>query len=106
MTRFRRWKSTDNNNINMFMSLENACTFLLAKEKIWKRIFNTNNELSQNPTEKQIMPFKTTVNWLFNDICYLVMGCFDWKIGVFQQTVVKSLLYPLLAHFLRERLAN
>ena len=30
------------------------------------------------------------VNWLFNDIrrC-LVIGCFDWKIGVFQQTVVR-----------------
>ena len=26
--------------------------------------------------------------------CYLVIGCFDWKIGVFQQTVVRSLLYP------------
>ena len=27
---------------------------------------------------KQIMPFKTTVNWLFNDdVCYLVIGCFD-----------------------------
>ena len=35
------------------------------------------------------MPFKTTVNWLFNDIwCYLVTGCFGLKINVFQQTVV------------------
>ena len=34
------------------------------------------------------MLFKTTVNCLSNDIwCYLVIGCFDWKIGVFQQTV-------------------
>ena len=49
----------------------------------------------QNRTEKQTMPFKTTVNWLFNDIwCYLVIGYFDWKIGVSQQTVVRSLLYP------------
>ena len=31
-------------------------------------MFNTNSELSQNHTEKQIMLFKTTVNWLFNDI--------------------------------------
>ena len=84
-----------NDNINIFKSLENPCTFLLAKEKTWKRIFNTNRELSQNCTEKQITPFKTTVNWLINDIwCYLVMGCFDWKISVFQQTVVKGLLYP------------
>ena len=70
--------------------MENPCTFLLAKEKTWKRIFNINSQLSQNRREKQIMPFKTTVNWLFNDIyCYLVISCFDWKIGVFQQTVVR-----------------
>ena len=25
-------------------------------------------KLSQNRTEKQIIPFKTTLNWLFNDI--------------------------------------
>ena len=36
------------------------------------------------------MPFKTTVNWLFNDniLCYFVIGCFDRKIVVFQQTFV------------------
>ena len=48
-TRFCRavlWKSTDNNDINILLSLENPCTFLLAKEKISKRIFNTNSELS------------------------------------------------------------
>ena len=30
----------------------------------------------------------------YNGNIVLVMGCFDWKIGVFQQTVVMSLLYP------------
>ena len=30
--------------------------------------------LSQNRTEKQIMSSKTTINWLFNDIC---IACFD-----------------------------
>ena len=76
------------------MSLENPCTFLLAKKQTWKRIFNTDSELSQNRTERQIMPLKTTVNWLFNDIwCYLVTGCFDWKISIFKQTVVRGLLY-------------
>ena len=36
------------------------------------------------------MPFKTTANWLFNDMwCYLVIAFFDWKIDVFQQTVVR-----------------
>ena len=44
-------------------------------------------------TEKQIVLFKTTINWLFNDIwCYLVIGSFDWIIGVFKQTVVR--IYP------------
>ena len=60
-TRFFRWKSTNNNNINIFLSLENPCTYLLTKEKTWKRIFNTNGELSQNRTEKnKIMSFKAT----------------------------------------------
>ena len=95
-TRFCRWKSTDNNDINIFLSLENPCTFLLAKEKTWKRIFNTNSELSQNRTEKQIIPFKTTVNWLINDIwCYLVIGCFDREISVFQQTPTKEFIVSL-----------
>ena len=64
--------SPDNNGINIFPSLENPCTFLLAKEKTSKRIFNTNSKLSKNRPEKEIMPFKKTVSWLFNDIsCYL-----------------------------------
>ena len=75
---FCRWKSTDNNYINIFLALENPYTFLLAKEKNWKRIFNTNNELSQNRTIKQIMSSKTTINWLFNHIwCYLFIAFFD-----------------------------
>ena len=56
-TLFCRWKSADNNDFIIFLSLENLCTFLLAKEKTCKSIFNTNGELSQNCTEKQIMPF-------------------------------------------------
>ena len=45
--------------------------------------------------QKNKLCYLTTVNCLFNDIwCYLVIGCFDWKIGVFQQAVVRSLLYP------------
>ena len=67
-TRCCRGKSTDNSNINIFLSLENPCTFLPAKEKTWKRIFNTNRELLQNSTRKQIIPFETTANWLFNNI--------------------------------------
>ena len=44
----------------------------------------------QNRAEKQIKPFKTTVNCVFDYIgCYLVISWFDWKIGVSQQTVVR-----------------
>ena len=44
----------------IFLSLENHCNFLLAKKKnSWKHIFNTNCELSQNRTEKQITPSKS-----------------------------------------------
>ena len=41
-------------------------SFLLANDL--RNVFNTNMELSQNRAEKRIVPFKTTVNWLFNDI--------------------------------------
>ena len=66
-------KNTDNNDINIFLSLEKPCTILLAKVKTWKRIFNTKIELLRNRAEKQNMSSKTTLNWLFN----------NWKIGVF-----------------------
>ena len=51
--------------------------------------FNTNSELSQNCIEQQIMPSKTTVNWLLYDLFYLFIPCFDWKTSIFQQTVVR-----------------
>ena len=49
----------------------------------------------QNRTEKQIMPLKTALNWLFNDIwrCLVIIS-FDWKIGLFQQTVIRGILHP------------
>ena len=37
--------------VTISLSLNNLCTFLLAKEKTWKRIFKTNSESSQNHTE-------------------------------------------------------
>ena len=90
-TEFCRKKNTDNNDINIFLSMENPCTFFTSKEKTWKHIFNTNSELSQNCTEKTnyVIPNNSNGIW-----CYLVIGCFDWKIGVFQQKVVRALLYP------------
>ena len=93
--------------INIFLSLKNPCTFLLAKGNTSKCIFNTNSELSQNRTEKQIITFKTTVNWLFNDKwCHLVIGCFGWKIGVFQQIVVRGLFYFKFQNRWRQNLVN
>ena len=47
-----RWKSNDYNDIDIFLSIENPCTFLLVKENTWKIIFNPSSELSQNRTEK------------------------------------------------------
>ena len=44
---FCRWKSNDYNDINIFLTLENLCIILLAKEKTWKRISKTNCELSR-----------------------------------------------------------
>ena len=57
---------------------------------LWKkRSENAISELLQNHTEKQIMPSKTAINWPFDGICYLLIASFNWKIGVFQQTVVR-----------------
>ena len=58
-TRLCRWKSNNYIDINIFHSVENPCTFLLAKGKTWKRIFKTNSKLLQNPTEKQFLPSKS-----------------------------------------------
>ena len=74
----------------IFLSLKNALPFCLQEKRSEKSIFNTKSELLQNRTDKQIMPLKTTVNWLFNAICYLAISCFDWKFDVFQQTVVRA----------------
>ena len=67
--------STYKNNINIFLPPENPCTSLLRK-KGRETHFDTNSELSQYRTEKQIMSSKTTINKLFNDICYLFITCF------------------------------
>ena len=62
--------------------------FVCEKKKPENAFLTLNSELLQNHTEKQIMPPKITINWLFNDICYLFIAFFDCRIGVFQQTVV------------------
>ena len=94
-TQFFRWKGNDYNNIDIFLSLENPCTFLLAKEKTWKTIFNTNSELLQNRTERINVLFKTIVNWLFNGYMTLFSHCLFWlKNWHFSINSCKSLLFP------------
>ena len=39
--------------------------------------------------QKNIMSSETSINWLFNEVYYLVIACFDLKIRVFQQKVVR-----------------
>ena len=100
---------------NTFLSFRNPCTFLLSKEKTWKRIFNTNYcQLSQNRTEKQIMPSKATINSLINSIYviyiyhdnqfYFFIACFYWEIDVFQRTGVRVhyILNPTLHYHIKK----
>ena len=58
-------ESTDNNDTNI---AGKPLYHFASKLKDLKTHVNTNGELLQNRTEKQIMPSKTTVNWLFNNI--------------------------------------
>ena len=61
-------KNNDYNEVNIFLSHENPCTFLLARRKDLQRSFNTISELSQNHIQKQFILPKTAINWQFNDI--------------------------------------
>ena len=73
--------------------------YLFAYEgKVLECIFSSIHELSRNRTEK-LMPSKSTINWLFNNICYLFIAYYDWKIGFFQQVVVR-VYYMLKCIFL------
>ena len=45
---FCRWRSTDYNDINIFLALENLCTILLAKEKTWKPIVSCHGYLTMS----------------------------------------------------------
>ena len=76
-TQFCRWKSNNNNNIKIFLSLENPCAFLLVKEKTWKCIFN---ELSQNCTESYLSVVPKFGNF---------PECFNFGISIFQMVQIK-----------------
>ena len=71
--------------------------FRKGVERVDQKVyFNTNCKLSQICTEKQIMAFKTTVNWLFNDI--LVICWLFWlKNWHFSTESFKGLNFILLS---------
>ena len=69
-------KEAVNNHINIFLSLENSCIFLLPKEKTSKRIFNTNSKLLQNRTENKLChPKQQLIGYLiiYDVICSLLL---------------------------------
>ena len=77
-------------SLNIFLALEKLCNVLLAKEKTWKRIFNTNSKLSQNRTEKAVVRF---VRFIISFIVDHLYGCFSYFKGLFQY--VQDSLYNL-----------
>ena len=54
------------NDIMVFLSLKNACTILLAKEKTWKNFLTVTVSYLKIEQKNKLCHFKTTVNWLFN----------------------------------------
>ena len=75
-TNFCRWKSTDTNDINIFLFLENPCTSLLANENTWKRILpvevNCHKIVQKN---KSCHPKQQEIGYLmiYNDIYSLLV---------------------------------
>ena len=65
-------------------------SFYLRKKRHENAFLRIILKYRKNRTEKQFIPSKTTINWLFNDIwcCFLIdIWCFwwclfNWKIGV------------------------
>ena len=87
---------------NVFVDERELITTTLTSSCHWKTLF-----LSQSCTEKQAMSPKTAINWLFKDIwCYLFIPCFDWKIGPFQQIVVRVYYIIKPTATLEKRLHN
>ena len=78
------------------MTLTSSCHwktpvhFFLPKKRSENAILTLIMNYLKIAQKKQIMLSKTAINLLFNNIgCYLFSACFDWKVGVFQQTVVR-----------------
>ena len=66
--------------------LETFVPFYLRKKIPENAFLTLTVNYRKNCTEKQIMPFNTTLNGILNDMwCYLVIGSFDWKNCILQQ---------------------
>ena len=82
-TRFGGWNSSDNNYISIFLSLENPCTFLLAKEKTWKQILTLVATYYKIVQKKELCHHKTTTNvyLTIEDVIYsflvLIENCYS-----------------------------
>ena len=81
-----RQKGFDNNDINIFLSVENPRTLLLAKEKTWKSILtlvvNYPKIVQKN---KLCHPKQQKIGYLIIYAVYLLIALFDFKIGSFKK---------------------
>ena len=78
---FCRWKSDDYNGIYIFLSLENSCTFLLAKWRAKERTVNYRKIIQKNSL---CLPKQQYIVYLMI-WCNLLVVCFEQKIGVFNK---------------------
>ena len=60
-------KSTDDNNINIFLSMENPCTFLLAKEKTWKDLLTLTVSYRKVILKNKLCNSKQQIGYLIYD---------------------------------------
>ena len=98
-TQFYGWKSNDNNKINNFCHWKNLLHFCLRKKRPENAFLILTVNYRKIVQINRICPPKQQINWLFNDIWrYLVIACFDWKLGVFQQAVWR--IYYILNEFI------
>ena len=72
-----------------FVDKRAQITTILISSCHWETLvpFCLRKKRPENAFLTLIVPSKTTINWLFNDVwCYLFSACFDWKIVVNKQT--------------------
>ena len=73
-TCFCRWKSNDYNKNDYSCHWKTLVPFCMRKKRPENAFLTLTVDYHKIVKKKQIMPFKTTVNWLFSDIwCYVVL---------------------------------